>query len=81
MVVDGLNNVRKVEGWKEEGVDRVPDRLLLDKGIAFDRAAVVETMRHRMEVGHLRRGVNITRKSAQRANRVLWAFVSSSSVC
>ena len=66
MGVEELNNVRTVEGRKEEAVGRMADRLPLDKGRAFDRAAVVETMRHRIEVGHLRRGVNIMRVSDQK---------------
>ena len=72
MGVEELNNVRRDEGWKEEGVGRVAVRPPLERGRVFDRAAVVETMRHRIEVGHLRRGVNMMWKSAQRASRVTW---------
>jgi hypothetical protein len=62
--VEELNNVRS-EGCEMEGVGVTADLLPRDRGRVFDRAAVVETMRHRMEVGHLRRGVNMMRKSAQ----------------
>jgi len=60
MGAEELNNVR-IEGCEMEDVGIGSDLLPLTRERVLDRAAVLEIMRHRIEVGHLRRGVNIMR--------------------
>jgi len=77
--VEELNKVRS-EGCEREGFDRGIDVLGPDREREFVRAAVLETMRHRIEIGHLRRGVNIMRESTQTGSRVVGASTKSNVV-